>query len=185
MLGSRRRAALHKGLSGDRSPARSQVQAATVPPRRVTRAISARPVTGSCMKWTTSWASVWSNCVVAERQLLGGGAVHLEVGEAAADRLDERLRRVDGGDLVDAQPVDEDAASGRPGPQPTSSARSPRRTPTQSAKTAAERLGVAAHEPAVRLTRHLERHLPDATPARGLPASRGLCIHLRYLHTTT
>ena len=46
--------------SGPVPPAWSQTQAATTPPGRVTRAISAIPATGSGMKWTTSCARTTS-----------------------------------------------------------------------------------------------------------------------------
>jgi hypothetical protein len=55
------RTACQKAEIGERSPAWSQTHAATRPPDRVTRAISASPATGSVMKWTTSCARAASN----------------------------------------------------------------------------------------------------------------------------
>ena len=126
--GSRSRTADQNVLSGPLPSAKSQTHAATTPPGRVTRAISASPATGSAMKCTTSWASAASTL----RSASGSRSA-----AACCTTTPGHRRRAAATNDADGSTATTRAAPSRstsrtvsaPGPQPTSSARRPGPTP--------------------------------------------------------
>ena len=79
----------------------SQTHAATLPPGRVTRFISAAAAAGSETKWKTSCATPGRSAVL-ERERLGGADAEVGAGHAGAALLDERLGRIDARDVFRA-----------------------------------------------------------------------------------
>ena len=86
------------------------------------------------MKWTTSWAMRRIERVVLERERPRRSAPDVDLREAQAGGLDERLRRIHGGHVVGADPVDEDRRErARAAPDvehPLAAARRPRGPPS-------------------------------------------------------
>ena len=86
----------------------SHTHAATFPPGRVTRFISPTAAIGSETKWNTSWASVRSKELVLEGERLRRREPDIGAGDVRAALLDERLGRVDRGNVVGADDAGED-----------------------------------------------------------------------------
>ena len=167
--GSSRRAAVQNTLSGPCPPAWSQTQAATVPPGRSTRASSRRPVTGSGMKCTTSCAAATSKVPP------GNGSASAAACSTSTPGLRSRHAATNDSDgstaVTEAAPRRRTSSAVRaPGPQPTSSARSPLGDSCQVGESGRERHRVAAHEPVVRLGADGEAHDPSLRPP--LPAEK-------------
>ena len=59
------------------------------------------------MKWTTSWASAASKEPSSNGSSSAARPPHVDAGVALARRGHERLRRIDGGDGLGAEPRDE------------------------------------------------------------------------------
>ncbi len=106
-FGSSATAAPQNGPSGDRPPARSQTDAATAPPGRVTRAISRSPATGARHEVYDELGQRGVELAVAEGQLPGDAVAHVDAGMPVAHRLDEGHGRVDRRHRGGAQPRDQ------------------------------------------------------------------------------
>ena len=122
--------------SGPRPPEWSQTLAATVPPGRVTRAISRSPATGSAMKCTTSCARARSNPSSSKGSASAAAGAYVETGQPLAH---ERHEDSEGSTAATASTPSSptSGAVSAPGPQPTSSARCPGRGARRSTKRSA------------------------------------------------
>jgi hypothetical protein len=94
---------------------------------------------------------------VRKRQLLGSGPADVDAGVAFARRLHERLGRVDGGDLLGAEPRDEFARK-RARPAADVERAHPGTDTGEVCELRCELHRITAHEPVVRLGRDGERH---------------------------
>ena len=84
------------------------------------------------MKCTTSWASAASKAASGNGSASADACADSTSGRRSPQRLDERRRRVDGGDVRAPSAGDELGVSA-PGPLPTSSTRCPASMPAKSA----------------------------------------------------
>jgi hypothetical protein len=155
-VGSRSRTADQNVVSGPLPLAKSQTQAATTPPGRVTRAISASPATGSAMKCTTSWASAASTLPSASREPSAAAWCITTPGIGAAPPH-ERGGRVGRDHPRGAQPLDQPY---RQRPRPAADIQRPPPGPDSGPlhEQVRERLRIPAHERRVRIRPHVEGH---------------------------
>ena len=164
--GSRTRAASQNSASGLWRPAWSQTQAATTPPGRVTRRHLREPGDGVRHEVDDELRDRGVERVVRKRKVLGRRLFHRDAGEALARRLDERLRRIDGGDRVRADAPDQlgrertRAAADVEDALPVRDAREVR-------ELRGELDGVDAHKAVIRLGRHREAHLEEIYAGSG------------------
>ena len=112
------------------------MQGATVPPGRVTRAISRMPWSGSLMNAITSWARAASNVPSSH----GSASAPPTRTSAPGWRSRQASANCAAGSIAATRSAPVRAASScvsPPGPQPTSSTRSPAATPAASASATA------------------------------------------------
>ena len=116
------------------------------------------------MNWTTSCARAAVERVVRERQLLGRAEPNVDARIAGSRSLDERLRRVDGGDGIGADAGDE---LGRQRARPAADIDHPLPgcDPGEIGELSREQHGVASHEPVVRIGGDVEEHAGETRRA--------------------
>ena len=144
--------------AGARPPARSQTDAATTPPPRVTRAISRSPATGSGHEVDDELRERRVERVLVERQALGRRVCDAHAGIAASRAAStKRLRGIDCRDAVGADACDELGRRALRG-RSRRRARADLRPRPRGRRAAARGRGVPPHEAVVGLGGDLEAH---------------------------
>ena len=156
------------------------MQSATVPPGRVTRAISRMPWSGSLMNAITSWASAASNAPSSH----GSASAPPTRTSAPGWRSRQASANCAAGSIAATRSAPVRATSScasPPGPQPTSRTRMPDRHAGRIGERHGERRRVAPHEAVVVLGRGDELHRPTQPPlgpSTVNAAARGLEEHV-------